>query len=1040
MTSLTNITLPSTLTNIGYQSFQGCSGLVEVTIPDSVHTISDYAFRYCENLEKINYPKSWKSAGDAIFGGCKKLTTVTIPEGVTSIPSYAFYGANELREIYLPSTVKKIGAHAFESCSKLRKFHLNPGLQEIGDYCFRYCSKLLNLIMPESIAKIGEKSFYGCDVLTVFCPESSAVSILLIDDNIPFEFIGNSFKELDTLALDRDGTYYVSNTVGAMANGYVTMNLSYSFKDSIANEISDMTLTIRMPRDLALIEKTLMLDGVRLTGYEFEDNVLSVDVKNTSGQISFCLNPSKDGKVTTYAVIDYKQNNVWKEEIIGVLNDEIPLLSIQADSEVNTDTFSVSGVGPADTDVSIYIDGALQNTVHTNKSGSYSSKVTISNPKNYQTYKVVVKSTTEDGEATATKEVKYCELSPTVQNFTMNYNGNSYNLMEQGTAKPTVTFASGEEFNFNVKFTNPEQIDKVYVCSTRSNVTKRIEAIWNEATQSYVANGLFDPSNASYVPGTITVEYSPIRDPINFLTGNIDYTADKYVNGASDPIRAALAGKLEDCIEDLESDDNKVSGIIKLVDVNTQLNFNIFTDIIPSYLDPENAGEYGYEAIEDDLGVKLYLKVAEDVDGKISGTIVDFATDKLTDFCIEGGYIDLDMAVGNYFAFVDALGYMDKMITWDNNRVSINESKQAILSSNMSDAEKAEALKKLDYASKSNNGVVAAMALQIILSVAGVAIPFPASMILPLLSMKNSNYVDGVLGQFSFLNASETDGAQFTFRWAIDPSGYVYEGVTDNRIEGVKTTVYHIPYDDTDETFWDAPKTENAQLWDASEWDQVNPLYTDADGKYAWDVPEGWWQVKYEKEGYETTYSEWLPVPPPQTEVNIGLTSTTTPTVEGVEVNDGSVVITFSQYIDPDTFAGVVLKDADDNSIQYTVEYSKDETDLDGNVFAKVFTLNIATGTTVASIEVPETITNYAGKAITPYDETFGEEVLYGDVTGDGIVNNKDVTFLRRHLIGGWDVTIDLVAADVNNDGIISNKDVTLLRRYLIGGWDVTLG
>ena len=40
---------------------------------------------------------------------------------------------------------------------------------------------------------------------------------------------------------------------------------------------------------------------------------------------------------------------------------------------------------------------------------------------------------------------------------------------------------------------------------------------------------------------------------------------------------------------------------------------------------------------------------------------------------------------------------------------------------------------------------------------------------------------------------------------------------------------------------------------------------------YAWDVPEGWWRVKYEKSGYETVWSEWLPVPPPQTNVNIGM-------------------------------------------------------------------------------------------------------------------------------------------------------------------------
>lgn len=68
------------------------------------------------------------------------------------------------------------------------------------------------------------------------------------------------------------------------------------------------------------------------------------------------------------------------------------------------------------------------------------------------------------------------------------------------------------------------------------------------------------------------------------------------------------------------------------------------------------------------------------------------------------------------------------------------------------------------------------------------------------------------------------------------------------------------------------------------------------------------------------------------------------------------------------------------------------------------------------------------------------KKALAGDVTGDGVVNNKDVTLLRRYLIGGWDVTIDSDAADVNKDGDINNKDVTLLRRYLIGGWNVTLG
>ena len=67
------------------------------------------------------------------------------------------------------------------------------------------------------------------------------------------------------------------------------------------------------------------------------------------------------------------------------------------------------------------------------------------------------------------------------------------------------------------------------------------------------------------------------------------------------------------------------------------------------------------------------------------------------------------------------------------------------------------------------------------------------------------------------------------------------------------------------------------------------------------------------------------------------------------------------------------------------------------------------------------------------------ESVVISNVDGDGAVNNKDVTLLRRYLVGGLDVTIDTVAADINKDGSVNNKDVTLLRRYLVGGWGVTL-
>ncbi len=112
--------------------------------------------------------------------------------------------------------------------------------------------------------------------------------------------------------------------------------------------------------------------------------------------------------------------------------------------------------------------------------------------------------------------------------------------------------------------------------------------------------------------------------------------------------------------------------------------------------------------------------------------------------------------------------------------------------------------------------------------------------------------------------------------WVADPSGYVYDINTLERIEDVTATAYYIPYDDTDEFWSNIPRDdEYGTKWDAREYDQENPLLTNGDGKYAWDVPEGWWRVKYEKVGYETTWSGWMTVPPLQTEVNIGMVPTT---------------------------------------------------------------------------------------------------------------------------------------------------------------------
>ena len=124
----------------------------------------------------------------------------------------------------------------------------------------------------------------------------------------------------------------------------------------------------------------------------------------------------------------------------------------------------------------------------------------------------------------------------------------------------------------------------------------------------------------------------------------------------------------------------------------------------------------------------------------------------------------------------------------------------------------------------------------------------------------SKNQFRGIGGLKSIeINDRISSTALTDFRFAIDPSGVVINDVSKNPITGATTTIYY--------------RGENGEeiLWDAGEYSQFNPLVTTVYGEYAWDVPEGFWKVKVSKEGYESAESDWLPVPPPQTEVHFNL-------------------------------------------------------------------------------------------------------------------------------------------------------------------------
>lgn len=196
----------------------------------------------------------------------------------------------------------------------------------------------------------------------------------------------------------------------------------------------------------------------------------------------------------------------------------------------------------------------------------------------------------------------------------------------------------------------------------------------------------------------------------------------------------------------------------------------------------------------------------------------------------------------------------------------------------------------------------------------------------------------------------------------MDPSGFVYEGVAENRLEGVKVTCF---YRGKEEDMYGVI-TEKAMVWDAENYSQENPLYTDERGMYAWDVPQGMWQVKFEKDGYETTYSDWLPVPPPQLDVNIGMRQMKQPEVKSVHAYPDGVVIEFDKYMMPPTLstenimvtAGGKIVDGEIQLLDEDAAYGEDASRYASRLR---FAANAPFEATEVTVTVANRVMSYAG-------------------------------------------------------------------------------
>ena len=147
----TSINIPSSVTSLGDDCFNGCTSLKSITIPSSVTTLGKNCFASCYELTSITIPSSVTKLGDACFSGCYNLTSITIPSSVTSLGDLCFGTCAKLTSITIPSSVTKLGEACFKLCVGLTSITIPSSVTSLGSYCFRECRSL------ESIYFIGRK-------------------------------------------------------------------------------------------------------------------------------------------------------------------------------------------------------------------------------------------------------------------------------------------------------------------------------------------------------------------------------------------------------------------------------------------------------------------------------------------------------------------------------------------------------------------------------------------------------------------------------------------------------------------------------------------------------------------------------------------------------------------------------------------------------------------------------------------------------------------------------------------------------------------
>jgi uncharacterized repeat protein (TIGR02543 family) len=134
--------LPETVTALGNSVFFGMAALKQVQVTGAL-----------VESNKVILPSLITSIGTNLFDGASSVIDVTIPQGITVIPTNTFAGTTALRTVRLPDALTDIQLNAFLN-SGIETISLPNTLTTLGATVFSG-SGLMHLTIPNSVTTIG---------------------------------------------------------------------------------------------------------------------------------------------------------------------------------------------------------------------------------------------------------------------------------------------------------------------------------------------------------------------------------------------------------------------------------------------------------------------------------------------------------------------------------------------------------------------------------------------------------------------------------------------------------------------------------------------------------------------------------------------------------------------------------------------------------------------------------------------------------------------------------------------------------------------